>query len=495
MEKVIIIGGGVAGLSAGIYAQQQGLETHIYEKHIIAGGNLTGWERRGCHIDNCVHWLTGTNPKNGYFEMWKNVGAIDENLVFQPNIFYASELNGQQVALGSDIEKTRKDMLALSPADEKEIDSFIRAVKSAMKMEKILSEKDIVKGEKLGLLPILKYFNTSLDALGKRFKHPLLQKLFSDYIMGDYSAFALIMAYAAFAGGNGGLPVGGSKAMADRMVARYKALGGSLHLGASVSAVKRTENRLTGIILKDGSVINADYIIFACDPYVTYELLGQKMPKGVHKNIAAKKLPVYSSLQCAYVVDSPVMPFDGNLVIECKSTLKMMPERLILREYSHEPSFAPEGKNILQVLIYIHDEDCKYWIDLRNNDRAEYNAEKAALAAECERIIAARFPELKGKINFLDFWTPATYERYYNSHMGAWMGVLMPGRIPLVTKRKVQGYKNAFLATQWLRSPGGLPNALTGGDEAVKDLMKRVYKDRKRFGVLPTANRKRLVTE
>lgn len=60
------------------------------------------------------------------------------------------------------------------------------------------------------------------------------------------------------------------------------------------------------------------------------------------------------------------------------------------------------------------------------------------------------------------------------------MGVLLPGRFPLVTKRNVKGVKNAFLATQWLRAPGGLPNAVTGGDEAVKTMMKRIERDRKR---------------
>ena len=38
MKKVVIIGGGVSGLSAGIYAQQMGYETEIYEKNPMVGG-------------------------------------------------------------------------------------------------------------------------------------------------------------------------------------------------------------------------------------------------------------------------------------------------------------------------------------------------------------------------------------------------------------------------------------------------------------------------
>jgi len=44
-EKVIIIGGGVAGLSAGIYAAMNGFETEIIEMHSVAGGQCTAWDR------------------------------------------------------------------------------------------------------------------------------------------------------------------------------------------------------------------------------------------------------------------------------------------------------------------------------------------------------------------------------------------------------------------------------------------------------------------
>ena len=62
MKTVLIIGGGVSGLSAGIYARYHGYNAVICERHKLAGGNLTGWTREGYHIDNCIHWLTGTSP-------------------------------------------------------------------------------------------------------------------------------------------------------------------------------------------------------------------------------------------------------------------------------------------------------------------------------------------------------------------------------------------------------------------------------------------------
>ena len=52
MKRIVVIGGGVSGMSAGIYARINGFDTVICEKHSTVGGNLCGWTRDGYHIDN-----------------------------------------------------------------------------------------------------------------------------------------------------------------------------------------------------------------------------------------------------------------------------------------------------------------------------------------------------------------------------------------------------------------------------------------------------------
>ena len=58
MKKVVIIGGGIAGMTAGVLLQKDGFTTEIYEKNVLLGGQCTGWKLEGYFIDNC--WLTGT---------------------------------------------------------------------------------------------------------------------------------------------------------------------------------------------------------------------------------------------------------------------------------------------------------------------------------------------------------------------------------------------------------------------------------------------------
>ena len=95
MSKVLIVGGGVAGLSAGIYARLSGHEAIVCEKHAIAGGNLTGWNRGEYHIDNCIHWLTGTNPKSPHYKIWKEVGALDGVAIYYADSFFTAKYNEQ----------------------------------------------------------------------------------------------------------------------------------------------------------------------------------------------------------------------------------------------------------------------------------------------------------------------------------------------------------------------------------------------------------------
>ncbi len=45
-EKVIIIGAGIGGLTAAVYAAKCGFDTELYEQHSIVGGECTGWDKK-----------------------------------------------------------------------------------------------------------------------------------------------------------------------------------------------------------------------------------------------------------------------------------------------------------------------------------------------------------------------------------------------------------------------------------------------------------------
>jgi phytoene dehydrogenase-like protein len=131
MKKIIIIGGGITGLCCGIFLLKKGYSVSIYEKNDFAGGCCSGWYKDGIYIDNCMHWLTGTNQRTKTFNLWKKVGAISETSnLYQGDYFYKSIFEDKSIELSKNIEKLRQDMLALSYIDKKEINKFINTVKS-----------------------------------------------------------------------------------------------------------------------------------------------------------------------------------------------------------------------------------------------------------------------------------------------------------------------------------------------------------------------------
>ena len=117
-QKIVIIGGGIAGLSAGIYAQKAGFDSVVYEKHSVPGGQCTGWMREGHYIDNCICWMTCAKEGYDLWDIWKDSGICADGVeIHQHDYFYKSELNGQSIYLWRDIKRAKKEMLELSPQE------------------------------------------------------------------------------------------------------------------------------------------------------------------------------------------------------------------------------------------------------------------------------------------------------------------------------------------------------------------------------------------
>ncbi len=470
MSKVIIVGGGVAGMTAGIYARKNGLDCEIFERNSEVGGNLTAWQRNGCTIDNCMHWLNGTAPGNEWNRMWHEIGLLDDQIPLRHNALYESERNGERVGLFADPEETRRILINVSPKDKQEINRLINTV---------LTLSPIAAGEKkflprIGMLPhlpdLLLYRHLNLYALAKRFRHPLLRLLMTDYIGGEFCSLALLSVYAAFIGGNASLPRGGSLAAAKRIRAVCEQTGCSVHTGAFVSEITQECGRATGILLADGTHHPADYVIAACDPAVTFGQLlpADRMPKQMEQRLKDPKTPIFSALHTAFLCDLQAFRPFGTRIIDAPSFSSRSNGRLPIREFSHEPQFAPNGKTVLQTLVFLTKEEADAWISLAKRPQ-EYRKQKGIVAAQTQEAIAKAMPELKDSLHCLDVWTPATYHRYFGARSGAFLSYAFTPQTPLrQLPSRIPGLKRFSLATQWLSSPGGLPNAALAGKRAAE---------------------------
>lgn len=511
--KIVIVGAGVSGLSAGIFALKAGYEVEIYEKNNVAGGCCSSWKRGDFTIDNCIHWLTGTKKGTPQYNVWKELGVIkDDEAFIQRESFYTSEYMGQKITLWRDLERTRKELLELSPEDEKEITRFIECVKLGEGLQNPTddpAEKNSVFKEvtfSLSRAEILKslfvYSGISIEEFTNKIKHPLIKKMAADFMSKDYEALWLPMAYSFFVAGNGDIPKGGSKEIADRLVATFKSLGGRLYLSTPVKTVSISDKKAKilkqifvpsgknffkpkkikvrsadGVILENDSFVPADYIICTCDIHYTYyHLLGKKyLSKPVSKAyVNRKKNIIYSSFQVAFAVDGEFNEIDDTLYFDCDTIDVGMSKhnRLCVKNYRNYGDYiAPAGKTVIQCSIIQYRKDSEFWIKLHENPTL-YSNYKNNIATAIKNRIETKFPQYEGKLKILDIWTPYSYSSRNHCHMGAYMRFITKVINPrIIISSDVKKLSNVYLASHWLRYPGGLPTAATMGKVAVDKIV------------------------
>jgi phytoene dehydrogenase-like protein len=490
LKKIIIIGGGVAGLSAGIHAQQYGFESVIYEKHSVVGGQCTGWDRKGYHIDGCIHWLTGTKKGSDLYDLWVNVGALGDTEIIQLDNFGTYEVEGITLTLWKDLDRLQREWTELSPEDATLIEELIRDVRTvqSMDMPAKMPISMLPLKELLALGIAMKGAGGVMNKSGKiscgeyaqRFHHSALRKLFQFSMPEGFSIAAFIFSMGTFTSGNGAIPKGGSKAMALRMEQRYKELGGKVVTNTSVEEIIVRNNQAVGVRFLDGTTDKSDYVIAANDVKITFDQLlkGKYHDKKFemrYSNPIDYGLP--TSLQVAFGVTADLRNYPNTLIFgtEPYEIGGNQYGELGIKNYAYEPSFAPEGCTLVTSTISLTDKDYLYWERL-SQDKTVYKKEKERVADLLKERVEKHYPELIGKITVLDVATPMTYHRFTGAYHGAWMSFMMtPKSKSMMHSGKIKGLKNCYLTGQWLEPPGGLPVALTTG----KFTILRICKDEK----------------
>lgn len=468
MKKIVIIGSGISGLSLGIFLLKKGFNVEIYEKNESAGGCCGGWIRKGYYIDNCMHWLTGTNQHTKLFKLWNEIGALELNSpLYQEDYFYKTNYNNQSISLYKDTEKTRKEMYSLSTnngviIDKQEIDLFINIINKAINFynnsnsfKKILSFIKIYKN----------YINLSLNDLQVRFKTPILKELFTSYFPGKYSTLALVFSYATFASGNGKIYQNGSKEFVSNIVNKFKNLNGKLFLNSEVVKINHLDNKIHSITLRDNTNIYGDIFISTASIDYTYtELLKDySYPKKYLNKILNKDdYPTISSFHIAFIVKKPLRPFKDTEIIEIDDLLIASKNRnkLIIKEYNYLNT--DKDYTLYQIMIMQDEDDYLYWKELYNN-KEKYDITKSYLSKIILDNIISKNISLKNNISILDCWTPFTYNKYFNLYNGSYMAFMYTKKSEFNNLSFKTKYKNLYLCTIWQSYTGGLPIALKQG--------------------------------
>ncbi|MBF0101072.1 MAG: NAD(P)/FAD-dependent oxidoreductase [Desulfobacterales bacterium] len=482
-KKVMIIGAGIAGLSAGCYLQMNGYDTEIVELHNQPGGLCTSWKRKGYTIDGCIHWLMGSSPSDEFYSLWnelidmKSIQFINHDVSMQ-----FEDRTGNVIRFFSDVDRLEKELLEKAKQDKKMILSMTKAIRKLRTFKLPVSKApetytflDFIRFF-WDLIPyygeLNKWIRISASEYANNFQTPLLRKAIRGMFWPDMNMLFIILMMVWFDKKTAGYPIGGSLAFSRLFEKRYLELGGKIHYKSKVIKIitekfTTIKDKATGILLDNEQSYSGDIIISAADGHYTlFEMLSEIYHTDQIKNYYST-YPMFSSyIQVSLGIQRTFdqephmasMALNSPIVIDPMTSV----EDISLRIFNFDPTLADKGSTLITLMFTTYNHD--YWNQLRQQDPDTYKKEKDRIANDIIDVLDKRYGNIRSQVEMIDVSTPATVIRYTNNYKGSYEGWVWTPQIGFKTMSKeLPRLKNFYMIGQWVEPGGGLPPALLSG--------------------------------
>lgn len=483
MKKIIIIGAGISGLSAGIYARKNGYETSIYESHYLPGGMCTSWRRKGFTFEGCLHYvqLVGVSPQHIFYSLWKELGVVPETKMIHHNVFHTfRDKSGRTLNMYMDADKLEKELLTLSTSDEKEIKRLCKAIKLYSWFIRTTGKNPFnfiarIMGILRGILLLKKYGSMNMVEYTTCFKDPLIRFAFSYlFVYPDFAYTQFCFFLAGLHIRSTAYPQGSSLALAKTIEKRFLEMNGNIHYKKKVRHIEVKDGRATGIELEDGRVEKADIIISAADAHSTlYKMLENRFTTPVqHERFVSQ--PVYHPfIQVSLGVNRDMSNTPHAVKVQTRIPFEIAGQKqqvLWYQHYAYDPTLAPIGKTPISVL---YPSELAWWEKLDYGSE-EYKAEKKKILITTIAQLEKELPGISSQIETSDVATPFTTFRYTNNWKAA-LGFIMTKTLAADMVMKPQyvlpGLDNFYMIGQWVKG-FGVPMAATAGKEVIQKICK-----------------------
>jgi phytoene dehydrogenase-like protein len=484
-SDILIIGAGIAGLSAGCYAQMNGYSTQIFEMHNLPGGLCTAWERKDYVFDGCIHYLFGSAPGQPFYAMWEELGAVQgRRFVHHDEFMRIIAEDGKSLIVYSDPDRLEDHMKSLSPADADLIEAFCEGVRAFATFDlSLLQQKpkalmtpqdwsDLGRRMMPFVLPLAQWGMLSAASFAQRFKDPFLRRAVPQMFAWSSIPTMVGMSLLAYMHNrNAGFPVGGSLEFARAIEKRYLGLGGQIHYNAQVERILVENDRAVGVRLYDNQEYRAGRVISACDGRSTiFDLLGGRYLNRQIKRLYDGHLPIHSQLQVSLGVnrtfeDEPhwvTYLLDQPLLIAGEDRYEVG-----VKHYGFDPSLAPPGKSVVEIMLTT---PYDYW--QRIYGRKIYNVEQIQESGILIDWLEQCYPGLKGQIEYCDVATPLSYERYTGNWQGSSCGWLLTRDTMMMMingmRKTLPGLANFYMTGQWVEPGGSVPVVAASGRNTIQ---------------------------
>lgn len=300
--SVIVIGGGHNGLTAACYLAKAGLRVTVLEAGPRIGGMTSSYAALDDHPE---HLLSAASIDAVYWRA-STVGA-DLDLASYGLRFVEHDpawawlgANGESLILRQSIDATAADIAKFSHKDAAIYRDFTVAARKALDIQDVYGSGDpgrpspqVLRAAFAGIRD-----RATRDLLGS-----ILTRSAAEVIEGLFSSRQMRGAFAAMGNilgsittdGSGvaalataplhkygvGRAVGGMQAIPDALGRCLLAHSGAIRVNSEVAKISTRAGAVTGVVLADGEVMHADYVVASCAPQVTGAMLDpDEVPKS-----------------------------------------------------------------------------------------------------------------------------------------------------------------------------------------------------------------------
>jgi phytoene dehydrogenase-like protein len=475
---VIIVGGGMGGLSAGAHLASKGLHVLLLEQHHKVGGCATNFTRGDFTFETALHLMAGGGPDRGYGilnKLLNQCGVYDKVELYPLEDYYRSVFPGTDVRLPENWDDFESVLKEEWPEEAEGVDKFHKictdfytdlvSIKDLYryhgfkafltKAQVPLKQRNFFKWQSKTFQDVMDECFTSEDikiAIGQAW-------VYFGPPPSEESAIVPIAATELMLTDGLWHVMGTSQALSNAYAERIRELGGDVKIGTLVTEIIIEDGLARGVKTEYGDVYTARYIVCNTDPYqMVFKLIGEEnFPKKYVEKITGMKtanslLGIYLGLN----IDLAALGYtDGEILYSSKKDADLVYENMMNGNYAEgaasisiysnydDPIYAPPGKSLVVLDAY---SDYNYW----PSDPKEYQKLKEEKAWEQIRLVADIIPEIADPKNIEEMvvMTPLTIEEFTMNHNGVIYGFYLDTdqwqKIPNDTP-----IENVFIAGNW----------------------------------------------
>lgn len=328
-KNIIIVGGGLAGLTAANFLARGGSKITLFEKSHLMGGRATTSQKHGFFFNLGPHALYRSGQA---FKILRELGVAISGGIPKVEGTWATTNGTKHELPGNPISLLTTSLLGFQ--------AKLEAARVLMKFPKV----DTIK---LNHLTVREWLDREIH--NKDFRQ-LLQALFR---LGSYAndpdrlSAGLAVAQFQMAIKESVFYLdGGWQMLVDDLRMKAEQAGVRITSQSRVAEITQQHGRVTGVNLADGSSLPADTVIVATGPHEACEML-----KG------GKHIVLGEWAQNAIPVKAACLDVALERLPQPKSTFALGIDRpLYLSVHSAAAKLAPEGKALIHVAMYLGSE-------------------------------------------------------------------------------------------------------------------------------------------